>query len=88
MSQIEELHEQAMDIAEDAFSARRKGNAREALRLFDDALVLEAQAANQYPATESSEPTRSILYRSAAALAFHANNFEQAEQLVSNGLAG
>jgi len=88
MSQIEELHEQAMDIAEEAFSAQRKGNDLEALRLFQDALDLEVAAATQYPTKRESEPSRSILFRSAAALAFHAKDFEQAEQLVSNGLAG
>jgi hypothetical protein len=88
MSEIEQLHEQAVDIAEEAFAAQRKGDAESAKNLFLQALELEVQAASIYPATSESEPTRSILYRSAAALAYHAKEYDRAEQLIACGLSG
>ncbi len=88
MSIIDELHEQAMDLAEEAFSFQRRGNAALAVSLFLQALTLEKQAASVFPANQDSEPSRSILYRSAAALAYHAQDYEQAEQLIACGLSG
>lgn len=88
MLHLEDMHEHAMDVAEEAFSAQRKGRPAEAKRLFLRALSLESKAALEFSAEMSSEPTRSILFRSAAALAFHGGDFEQAERLVANGLAG
>jgi hypothetical protein len=37
---------------------------------------------------KTSEPTRSILYRSAAALAYHAKEFDDAKRLIVKGLFG
>ncbi|MCB0482799.1 MAG: hypothetical protein KDC83_15325 [Flavobacteriales bacterium] len=88
MSKIEQLHEQAMDLAEEAFIAKRNENTESAKELFLSALDFELQAASAFPADQESEPTRSILYRSAAALAYHAKEYELAEQLVAKGLSG
>ena len=88
MSKFEQLHEQAVDIAEEAVAAHRKGDAESAKALFLQALELEVQAASAFPATAESEPTRSILYRSAAALACHAKEYDRAEQLIACGLSG
>jgi len=88
MSHIEELHEQAMDLAEEAFDSRRKGRDDEARLLFQQALELERQAALGLSLSTESEPTRSILFRSASSLAFHAGDYVQAEKLAANGIAG
>jgi hypothetical protein len=88
MSEIEQLHEQAIDLAEEAFAAQRKSDAESAKNLFLRALELEVRAASTFPATAESEPTRSILYRSAAALAYHAKEYDRAEQLIAFGLSG
>jgi hypothetical protein len=88
MPNIEQLHEQAIDLAEEAFTAQRKGDAESAKSLFLQALKLEVQAASTFPAIAESEPTRSILYRSAATLAYHAQEYEQAEQLIAFGMSG
>jgi len=88
MPNIESLHEQAVDKAEAAFAMKRKGQSHDAVRLFREALELEQEAAFSYSPTQESEPSRSILFRSAAALAFHAGDYEQAEYLVANGLSG
>ncbi|HEV7744078.1 MAG TPA: hypothetical protein VGO56_03690 [Pyrinomonadaceae bacterium] len=77
-----------MDLADSAFSYRRKGDDEQAKRFFLEALELERQAAELLPATEDSEPSRSILYRSAASLAYNGDAFDEAERLIAYGLIG
>ncbi|WP_049756571.1 hypothetical protein [Chloroherpeton thalassium] len=67
---------------------KRKGHQNEPINLFQQALALERRAAAHFPAEPSAEPTRSILYRSAASLAFHANDFRNAYLLAKQGLNG
>ena len=81
-------HERSMDLAEEAFIAKRRGELDTAKRLFIEALTLESSAAESFPPDKQSEPTRSILYRSAASLAYHAELYERAEGLITAGLAG
>lgn len=88
MSDIEQIHNEAINLAEEAFRAKRKGDVETATDLFVQALDLEKKAFSSFPASEDSEPTRSILIRSAASMAFHAREYDQAEQLVSIGLSG
>jgi hypothetical protein len=77
-----------MDIAEDAFHLRRTGQFEKAKSCFLQALDLEARAAYMLSLTPENEPSRSILFRSAASLAYHGGDYDTAERLVSNGLAG
>lgn len=77
-----------MDIAEEAFLLKRKGEEQRALTLFTEAVKYEIEAASLLPLDIDSEPTRSILYRSSAALAQNAKQFDLAERLIANGLAG
>jgi len=88
MLTVNDLHPTAMDLAESAFLARKSGQFEEAKTLFLQALELEQQAAAILPPNEDSEPTRSILYRSAAALAFHGEQYDIANLLIKNGLYG
>lgn len=88
MQTIKELHDRAMNLAEDAFHAQKSGREADAIRLFTDALELEQEAANSLPLSEESEPTRSILFRSAASLAFNSKNYELADRLIARGLSG
>ncbi len=88
MPTINEIHPQAMDLADLAFSARREGDEAKAKELFLEALMLERQAALLLPPSEDSEPSRSVLFRSAASLAYNAGDLEETERLVANGLAG
>ncbi len=85
---MNDLHPQAMDLAEQAFWHQRKGENEKARPLFLEALALEQQAAALLAATPETEPSRSILYRSAASLAFHAGAYETADWLIAKGLAG
>ena len=88
MKSIRELHKKAMDLAEMAFVAKLRGNLEKANQLSRQAFEYEAQAARLAPDEPSSEPTRSVLYRSAASLALDCNEFREAEQLIVTGLAG
>ena len=88
MQTIEELHSNAMNIAEEAFIVQRNGDSEKACALFREALDMEQQAAERLPLGLESEPTRSILYRSAASLAYNTNDYELADRLVARGLSG
>lgn len=82
------IHNSAMNIAEEAFLQRRLGNHDIAKDLFKKSSMQEALAASEFPPTEGSEPTRSILLRSAASLAFNSGDFELSERLICSGLSG
>ena len=84
MNKLRELHKQAMELADEAFIARRQGDKETAQQLFANAYQLEAQSAK----LADREPSRSILSRSAATLALQASLFQEAEHMVSFGLAG
>jgi hypothetical protein len=86
MKRINYLHDRAMDIAEMASIARLKGDLKRADQLFRQAFENEAQAARLVEL--SSEPTRSILYLSAASLTLDCNEFREAERLIAAGVAG
>ena len=88
MTTVKELHPKAMDLAEEAFGLQRRGLDKRAQSLFIKALALEREAALSLPLTEDSEPSRSILFRSAASLAYNAEDYETAERLVAQGLSG
>lgn len=88
MSKIEVLHNQAMDLAELAFMLQRKGHIQEAMLKFKEALMFEEEAAGFLSISKENEPTRSILFKSAASLAYNAKEFDLAERLIANGLAG
>jgi len=88
MSQIKELHEKAMYLAEMAVVTRLKGDLERADQLFRQAYESEAKAARLMPDEPLPEPTRSILYRSAASLALDCNEYREAERLIALGLAG
>ena len=88
MLTVKDLHPKAMDLAEMAFRHRRRGEEDRAKSLFLEAMEMERKAALLLPAKQESEPSRSILYRSAASLAFNAAEFETADWLIANGLSG
>ncbi len=82
-----QLHNQAMQLAEKAYLARLRGKRAQAEIYASEALRLEALAARALPPTPESEPTRSILFRSAAWLALQANRYDQALRLAQEGLS-
>jgi hypothetical protein len=88
MPTVNDFHPEAMDLAELAFQFRRRGDETKAQEFFLQAMKLEQAAAYLLPPVRESEPSRSILYRSAASLAHNAGQYETADWLVANGLAG
>lgn len=88
MTTVNELHTQAMDLAEEAFDYQSRGDNESAHNLFVQALRLEQEAAFMLDASSSNEPSRSILFRSAASLAYNTREYEIAEKLIAQGLIG
>ena len=74
-----------MDIAFLADRARSGGDDAEARRLLGKALIYEQQAIREL--REPTEPTHSVLHRSAAWLALECGDTRMAEKLASAGLA-
>ena len=85
MSTVKDLHALAMEHAEQAFAARLRGRAETAAELFAKALRCEVAAIDALH--EYSEPTYSILHRSAATLALDCNEVRTAERLAAQALA-
>lgn len=82
-----ELHAKAMELAEMADVARFRRDNERYLALIRQALTLETQAANTLRDVDE-EPSRSVLYRSAASLAVECQLYREAERLVAIGLSG
>lgn len=85
MSRINDLHARAMEHAEQALMARMRGEAELAVELSRKALRCEVAAIDEL--REYSEPTYSVLRRSAGTLALDCNDFRTAERLAAEALA-
>lgn len=81
-------HREAMEFVDAAFLARRSGKLKEERECNLRALDKERQAANAIRNRYDLKPSRSVLYRSAAALAFCCDDLKEAKRLVACGLAG
>lgn len=88
MSNAQSLHQQAMQLLDKANVARMSGSDTAAGQLNRQAYVLERQAAELLADTPQHEPTRAILYRSAAILALDCGEIDDAIRLIDAGLAG
>lgn len=88
MSDVRASHDEAMALAQDAMVAQHRGDVERAEELARQAMELETQAADGVPYSRDSEPTRSILYRSAASLASQCREYQIAEHLIAKGLSG
>lgn len=83
----ESAHRRAMELVDAAFLARRNGDIEKELRLNQQALEKERQAANAIAECYDLEPSRSVLYRSAATLAYRCNQLREAERLAACALS-
>ena len=88
MNKTDDLHEKAMEFWDESFFSRREGNLSLADEKLREALKLEIQAAERLKDKLDLEPSRSILYRSAASMAMSCEEYRQAEKLVATALAG
>lgn len=83
--QLTDLHDHAMNVAEEAFLLQ-KTNRRDAALVFYAAHLIEKVVARNID--RDSQPSYSITYCSAASLAYHAGQYEEALQMVVRGLMG
>ena len=83
-----DIHDRAMAIVDQAREAERAGDKRRRIDLLRDAYELEQQAARSLNPVPESEPTRTVLFRSASSLAFQAEDYQEACNLAFDGLTG
>lgn len=83
---VNDLHTKAMDLVEAAMVCRIKGDKGKVAGMIEQAYRNELAAAKLVP--EGFEPTRSVLYRSAASLAIECGFKTVARELITKGLAG
>jgi hypothetical protein len=88
MNPIRLLHRDAMDFMDKAVASQKDGDFETSDKLRQKALDLESEAAETLFASEDAEPTRSILYRSAASIALQCGLHARAERLIYRALAG
>ncbi|MEM1120067.1 MAG: hypothetical protein AAGJ18_06430 [Bacteroidota bacterium] len=77
-----------MSKANEAFVAQKEGDFIKYLALTKEAFAKEKEAAWKLFQKFEAEPTRSILFRSAAQLAFNCGQMRESEQLISAALVG
>jgi hypothetical protein len=92
-STIDELHQKAMELADEAFYAKREEQLSLAQSKYLSAFEYERAAAMLLVNEYSQEPTRSVLFRSAANLLLNlpypdTERYRQAERMVAFGLSG
>ena len=73
---------------DEAVVARMSGDSNRYRSLQQQAFETEREAAELLTDGYEHEPTRSILFRSAASLALDCGDYSEAERLASAGLAG
>lgn len=88
MKKVNELHNKAMDLTEQALLLQRKQQQVAANQLFKEAFDLEKSAAMLMINKYEIEPTRSILFKSAACLALDINDYREAERMIAFALSG
>lgn len=85
---VEQLHDKAMELADESDLAKIKGNPESANDFAMMACDYEEKAAALVSAIPENEPTRGILYRSAASLAYWYKDYPRALRLIKEGLSG
>jgi hypothetical protein len=85
---VNELHSKAMALAERAFIAQRTGQLEQVKQFSKTAYQYERQAALLLLTDYKVEPTRSVLFRSAACLALDGEDYREAEQMIVFALSG
>ncbi len=77
-----------MEQMDSALLARKEGNQDIAFKHLQSAYRLEREAAESLNFKFDLEPTRSVLFRSAATLAYDCGLINEAEKLIHKALAG
>ncbi len=85
---LQELHRRAIAIADKAELLRLRGREKEAAKTTQEAFELEKKAALSLLYEYDVEPTRSVLFRSAASFALECQFYSEAKDLIFLGLGG
>jgi len=90
MSDVRKFHQLAMELLQKSIVARHNGDSELCRNLCEQAYGFEIQSADLIANTADvdNEPTRSILYRSSASLAYQAGKFDFAKEAINKCLAG
>ena len=88
MTQVNVLHQEAMDLAELAQAAKLRGEVEQSNHLLREAFAQESSAAALIANHWETEPTRSVLHRSAASLGIECGELEMANRLIVTALSG
>ena len=88
MSSTRELHERAMELFEASLLARHAEDEGRMNRFLAQALKLECEAADTVADDYALEPTRSLLHRSAAAMALSSFDTKTARRYVEAAFEG
>lgn len=83
-----ELHKRAMQLVDRAMVARAQGDRTGADELMREAYQVERQAAHTLMPHSDLEPSRAVLFRSAASLALECGEVRDAERLIATALSG
>ena len=86
--EVKRLHREAMEFVDESFIVQLEGNRDQFLHLTRLAFEKEVAAADLMVDEEEIEPTRSVLHRGAATLAYRCEMYEEAKRLVYRALAG
>ncbi|MEM0994198.1 MAG: hypothetical protein AAGI49_14255 [Bacteroidota bacterium] len=81
-NELTAMHEIAMEFVDEARIAKQRGDLRTTRLFFQKALNLEKIVAINTPEGEDYQLSRSVFFRSAASLAIHSFQYEEALQLV------
>ncbi len=87
MEEIKKLHHEAMEFADAADLAQRRGELDLAESLHHQAFEKERDAANAIADKYDLEPTRSVLHRSAVSLALICKQNREAKRLITRALS-
>lgn len=85
MNSVNDLHKKAMEFADLGLKKRARGNAKDSLVYFEQALRYELKAIKELDQKDGLAWT--VLHRSAGTLALDCRDFRQAEKIVATALA-
>jgi hypothetical protein len=88
MNEVTRLHHEAMSFVDQSIANKLRGEAEIASVLLRKGFEKEKEAATLIASHTSLEPTRSVLFRSAASLALECDEIREAEILISTALSG
>ena len=81
-------HHRAMELTDKADALKRAGETEKSIAVYKKAFEREREAALSYKDKYDAEPTRSVLFRSAASLAIESAAPQLALEMIMEGLYG